>query len=156
MERGRTAVVLVGLSSLVALLFAVYGIVNRTLQVRALDARHGWHPLSVNLDLLFFIVWFYSIAMLVPASALGASALLGRARSGRVRATAFVALMCVGIVGQYWGSQQAVSPPGIGTSSWLHDGRSWFALMCLLAIAVFTGAVTLLKPAGTRPSVSTA
>ena len=92
--------------------------------------------------------------MLVPASAIGASALL-RARSGRVRATAFVALMCIGIVGQYWGSQQAVSPPGIGTSSWLHDGRSWFALMCLLAMVVFTGAVTLLKTTGTQPFVST-
>jgi len=102
------------------------------------------------------LVWLYSILMLVPASAIGASALLGHARSGRVRATAFVALMCIGIVGQYWGGQRAASPPRIGTSSWMHDGRSWFALMCLLAIAVFTGAVTLLRPTGTRSPVSAA
>jgi hypothetical protein len=147
-ERRRTAVVLVGLSSLVALLFAAYGILSRTLEARAVHARHGWHqPLSVNLELLFFVAWVYSIAMLVPASALGASALLRHGRSGGARATAFVALICVGVVGQYWGSQRAVSQPGNLSSSWLHDGRSWFALMCLLAIVVFASAVALLKPA---------
>lgn len=111
MDRRRTAVVLVGSSSVVSLLVAAYGLVNRTLEARALHAHHGWElPLTANLDLLVFVVWFYSIALLVPAAGIGASALLERARSGRVRATAFV------------------------------------ALMCLLAIVVFAGAVTLLKP----------
>jgi uncharacterized membrane protein len=143
----RTAIVLVGLSSIVSLLVATYGLVNLTFEARALHAHHGWHqPFSADLDLLLFLVWFYSIALLLPASAIGASALLGHARTEKVRATAFVALMCVGVVGQIWGSQRAVSPPGILSSSWLHDGRSWFALMSLLAIVVFVGAARLLKP----------
>ena len=140
---------LVGLSSTVGLLYGIYGIVDLTLRARAFHSLRGWHqPLPLSVTFLLFMVWFYSIALLIPAGAIGASELFGHGRSGRVRAAAFVALLCVGVVGQYWADQRALSPRGIVSTSWLHDGRSWFALACLLAVVVFAGAVRLLKPAG--------
>jgi hypothetical protein len=145
-RRNSTAIVLVGFSSTVALLYGTYGIVNLSLEARALHSLHGWHqPLSPNAGLILFMVWFYSMALLIPAAAIGASELFRQGRSRRARAVAFGALLCVGMVGQYWADQRALSPSRIVSGAWLHDGRSWFALMCALATVVFVGAVALLK-----------
>jgi hypothetical protein len=150
LRRRRTAIVLVGLSSVVGLLYGTYAIAISTALSHALRARHSFHtPLSPNSEFLLTMVWLFSFAFLIPASSIGASELLGRGKDARARAAAFVGLLCVGAVAEYVADLQAnasrVLPPA--GQSWLHDGRSWLALMCLLAILVFAGAAMLLKAA---------
>jgi hypothetical protein len=150
LRRRRAAIVLVGLSSVTGLLYGTYAIAIITAHSHAIRARHSFHtPLSPNSEFLLSVVWLFSFAFLLPATSIGASDLLGRGESARARAAAFVGLLCVGAVAEYVADLQAdasrVSP--LAGQSWLHDGRSWFALMCLLAVLVFAGVVTLLKPA---------
>jgi len=160
LRRRRTAIVLVGLSSAVGLLYGIYRIAILTALTHAMHARHSFHtPLSSpGGELLLGAIWFGSFALLIPASSIGSSELLGHGRSARARAVAFVALPCVGAVSQYVADVQAgtsrYSP--FARDAWLHDGRSWYALACLFALVVFAAAARLLKPAGVRHSVSAA
>jgi hypothetical protein len=142
--------VLVGLWSTIGLLNGGYEIVSRSLESRAIHARHSWHqPLPFSAYLLLGIVWFCSVVILIPAGAIGASELYGNGRGTRTRAAAFVAGLCVGVVCQYaavsFASQSMGSP--FARDDWLHDGRSWWALMCLCSIVMFAGVLRLLKPA---------
>ena len=161
-RRRRTAIALVGLSSSAGLLYSMYRIVVVTLEGRALHAGHGWYqPHSLAIHLLLGFVWLCSMALLIPAGSIGAAELWEQGRSGRARAAAFVAVLCVGVSGQYWVSVRAEhsrGPTPFAGEAWLHDGRSWFALMCVLVIVVFAVTVTLLKSPGDdarlRPSAS--
>jgi hypothetical protein len=159
LRRRRIAIVLVGLSSVVGLLYGIYGIAVLTALTHAMHARHSFHtPISPGGQLLLAAIWFGSFAFLIPASSIGLSELRGPGRSARARAAAFVALLCVGAVAQYVADVQAgtsrYSP--FARDAWLHDGRSWYALACLLALVVFTAAARLLKPPGLGHAVSTA
>jgi hypothetical protein len=155
LRRRRTAIVLVGLSSVVGLLYGLYGIAVLTALTHAMHARQSFHtPLSIGGQLFLGAIWFCSFAFLIPASSIGSSELRGHGRSARARAVAFVALLCVGAVAQYVADVRArtstYSP--FAPDAWLHDGRSWYAVACLLAILVFAGAAALLKaPAAQQP-----
>lgn len=164
LRRRRTAIVLVGLSSAAGLICGIYRIAILTIDDHVLSQalQHrgsGWYqspPLAIQASLT--AIWLCSIALLIPASSIGASELLDQGRRGPARAAAFVALLCVGVVAEYCASLEAFrsSGPFLAPDAWLHDGRSWFALMCLVAIGVFAGTVRLLKPAGAWRSASTA
>jgi hypothetical protein len=125
-------------------LFGIYGIVIRTLQS---DGLHAGYTHSVSVDLLLANVWLYSMALVIPAGAIGAVELWDRSRSGVARAVAFITLLCIFVCGEVWADQSAVSPAQDGLS-WSRDGRSWFALMCVLAIVVFGITVKLLRLPG--------
>jgi hypothetical protein len=146
-DRAGTAIILVGLWSATQLLFGVYGITIRTIE--ALHAPAGWHdPIALGFGLPGFLLWVYSAGLLVPAGVLGAVDLLSGGRPQRARAGLVAALMCVGVVGQFWTNSRAnqLVEARTGNSSWLRDGRLGFALMCLLAIVVFGATALLLKP----------
>ena len=143
-SRRRTAIGLVAASSATEFLFGIYGIVIRTLQS---DGLHAGYTHSVSVDLLLANVWLYSMALVIPAGAIGAVELWDRSRSGVARAVAFITLLCIFVCGEVWADQSAVSPAQDGLS-WSRDGRSWFALMCVLAIVVFGITVKLLRLPG--------
>jgi hypothetical protein len=148
-SRRRTALVLVAVSSTTEFLFGIYGLVIRSLQDRRPDASHIWHlPQSPLVDLLLVGVWFYSMELLIPAGAIGAVELWGRGRSGTARAVALISLLCVDVCGELWTDQRSLQPSRNVSSSWLQDGRAWFALMCLIAFGVFALTVKLLAPPG--------
>jgi len=153
-RRRRTAIALVGLSSSAGFLYGMYRIVVVTLQDRALHARHGygWYqPHSIAIHVLLGSVWLCAMALLIPAGSIGATELWGQGQGqGRARAAVFLAVLCVGVAGQWWVSVRAEYSRGspFARGAWLHDGRSWLALMCLLVIVVFAVAATLLKSPG--------
>ena len=149
-------IVLVGLSNAAGLLYGLYRIAVRTLQDHALlHALHhrgsGWYPLPpFAVEVTLGLIWLCSIALIIPASSIGASELFGAGRGSRTRAAAFVGWLCVGIVCQYTASVLATDSMGspFARDAWLHDGRSWFALLCLFSIVMFAGVIRLLKPTG--------
>jgi hypothetical protein len=163
-RRRRTATALVGLWGSAGFLYGVYRIVVVTLQDRALHAGHGWYqPHWFAIHMFLGFVWLCSTALLIPASSIGAAELWGQSRSARARAAAFVAVLGVGVVGQYWvdlRAERSRGPTPFARGAWLHDGRSWLIVMCLLVIVVFAVTVTLLKSPGddaygrTRASVA--
>jgi hypothetical protein len=147
--------VLVGLSNAVALFYGIYRIAVRTIQDHALvQALHhggsGWYPSPpFAIELTLGWIWLCSIAMLIPASSIGASVLFGADRGRRqTRAAAFVAWLCIGVVCQYTAGLLAAQSKGspFAPNAWLHDGRSWLALLCLFSIATFAGVTKLLRP----------
>jgi hypothetical protein len=148
-------VALVGLSSAAGLVYGIYRIVLLTLQAHALDQavhqrRSGWyHGPSITIEVSLTAIWLCSIALLIPASSIGAAELFGAGRAKRVRAVTFVAWLCIAVTGQYSANVLAEKSRGplFAHDAWLHDGRSWLALMCLFSIGMFAGAVALLKPA---------
>jgi hypothetical protein len=142
-----TALVLVGFSSAVGLIHGLYGIVIRIFQDHALHARHYWHqPLGVAV--LLTLGWLCSLTLLVPAGSIGAAELSRSRPPRRARAAGFVALLCLGAVGQYWAIWRASHSGFVALvhEDWLHDGRPWYALSALLAVVVFVGAAILFKP----------
>jgi hypothetical protein len=155
LRRRRIAIVLVGLSNAVALLLGIYRIAVLTAQDNSFHQalRHresGWyHSPSVAFGMTLDLIWLCSIALIIPSSSIGASELFGAGRGSRTRAAAFVAWLCVGVVCQYTASLLAAESTGspFAPNAWVHDGRSWFAVVCLLSIVVFAGAIRLLKPA---------
>jgi hypothetical protein len=163
LRRRRTAIVLVGLSNAAALLLGLYRIAVLTLQEHWLlqlvrhRASGSYHspPIAIGQTLAF--LWLCSIALIIVASSIGASELFGGGRGSRIRAAAFVAWLCVGMVCQLTAIELAAGSMGspFARDAWLHDGRSWFALLCLFSIVMFAGVVRLLKP-GVRQSASTA
>jgi len=161
LRRRRAATVLVGLSSAAGLAYAMYRIVILTLQAHALDQalhqrRSGWyHAPSIAIEMSLTAIWLCSIALLIPASSIGASELFGAGRGSRTRAGTFVAWLCVAVIAQYSASVLAEDSRGPvwAPDAWLHDGRSWFALMCVFSIVMFAGAVRLLKPAANGNSL---
>ena len=154
---------LVGLSSAAGLVYGTYRIVILTLEAHALDQavhqhRSGWyHGPSIAIEMSLTTVWICSIALLIPASSIGASELFGGGRGSRVRAVAFVAWLCIGVICQYTATVLAAGSmgPPLARDAWLHDGRSWFALLCLFSIVMFAGVVRFLKP-GAAQSAPTA
>lgn len=164
LRRRRIAIVLVGLSNAAGLLYGLYRIAVLTMQENSLHyaLRHresGWyHSPSVTFGITLDLIWLCSIALLIPASSIGASELFGGGRGRRNRAAVFVAWLCIWVVCQYTVVQLATHATGspFAPDAWLHDGRSWFALLCLLSIVVFAGVLRLLKPAVTRRTASTA
>jgi hypothetical protein len=161
-RRRRTVIALVGLSTAAGLLFGIYRIALRTIQDHALhqQIRHGgsgWYPSpSIAVGETLSLIWLCSIVLLIPASSIGASELFGAGRGRRTRAAAFVAWLCIGVVCQYTAGLLAAESRGslFAPDAWLHDGRSWWALMCLLSIVMFAGVFRLLKPARMRPSAA--
>ena len=149
-------IALVGLSTAAVLALAIYRIAFLTAQDHALHQalRHGgsgwYHSPSVAFTMTLWLIWLCSILLLIPASSIGASELFGGGRGRRSRAIAFVAWLCVGVVGQYVLALQAVhstvSP--LAPDAWQYDGRSWYVVLCLFSIVVFAGVFRLLKPAG--------
>jgi hypothetical protein len=147
--------VLVGLSSAAGFVYGMYRIVIRTLDAHALgeavhQRRSGWyHGPSIAIEVSLSLIWLCSIVLLIPASSIGAAELSGGGRGRRTRAVAFVAWLCIGVIAQYSASVLAADSRGpvVAPDAWLHDGRSWFALMCVFSIVMFAGALTLLKPA---------
>jgi hypothetical protein len=160
LRRRRTVIVLVGLSSAVGLLYGIYRIAILTALTHAMHARDSFHTTlsSPGGELLLGAIWLCSIALIIPASSIGASELLGAGRGSRTRAAAFVTWLCVGVVCQYTASLLAAESTGspFAPHAWVHDGRSWFALLCLFSIVMFAGVIRLLKPTGLGHSVSTA
>ena len=148
-RRRRIAIALVGVWSSVGFLDGMYRIVVVSLQDRALHARHSWYqPHWLAIDMFMWFAWLCATAVLIPAGSIGAAELWGQSRSARARASAFVAVLCLGVVGQYWVALRAArstGPTPIARDAWLHDGRSWLTVMCLLVIVVLAVSATLLK-----------
>ena len=129
------------MSSATQFLFGIYGIVIRTLQ------SHDLHAHSVAAFLVLANVWLYSMALVIPAGAIGAVDLwieAGRELRARSHSSPCCAFSCAAKSGPI----QPPSHPRSAGVSWSHDGRTSFTLMCVLAIAVFGVTVKLLSLPG--------
>ena len=125
----------------------MYWIVILALENHAMHDHASFQSASV-IEVTLDLLWLCSTALLIPASAIGASELSAQGGGRRLRATLFVVGLWVGVVAEYWASAKADHrwPSPFVRNAWLHDGRSWDTLVCLVAIGVFAGAALLLKP----------
>ncbi len=118
---------------------ACTAIVIRTLEAHALgeavhQRRSGWyHAPSIAIEVSLSLIWLCTIVLLVPASSIGASELFAAGRGSRARAATFVAWLCVAVDRPILGERASAEDSRgflFAPDAWLHDGRSWWALMC--------------------------
>ncbi|MDX6285856.1 MAG: hypothetical protein QOG53_1341 [Frankiales bacterium] len=134
-----------------ALVFGLYGFIERTAEARAQadPANLGWdNPFSLELGAGIAFVWIVlTLNLVLPAIGLGLAAITSGGSRRFLRASTYAALVVLGVAGQFWGNHLANREPSAAyPSTWnvVADGRIGYALMSLTAIAVAIGSLVLL------------